>query len=98
MTNVTEHVVVDHEVIDQALEECVVEDEPRFWQIADSAFDNHGSIEVTEYGQQCVWVAAIAVPDVLQLITRRAQLSRTVGPELAVSLAMFDEAPQERNS
>src|SRR5215470_5352902 len=98
MTNSTEHVVVDHEVIDQALEQRVVEDEPGFWQIARSPFDDHGSIEVTEYGQQRVRVAAIAVPDVLQLITHRAQLSRTVGPELAVSLTLIDEAPEERNS
>ncbi len=56
-----------------------------------------GGVEVPEYGEQRIRVPAIAVPDVLERVAGRAQLARVLRPELAVSFALRDEAPQERN-
>jgi hypothetical protein len=84
VAHIAEHVVVDHEIVDQAFEQRVVEDEQSFRQIAHRALLYDGIVEMPEYGEQRIRVVAIAVPDVRKRVAGWAQLARLVGPEFAV--------------
>ena len=98
VANVTEHIVVDDEIVYQTFEKRIVESEQRFRQIAHRALCYDGCVEVPEYGEECIRVVAVAVPNVIERVAGRALLADVVGSELAIGLAMFDQAPKKCGS
>ena len=82
VANITEHIVVDDEIVNQTLEKRVVENEQRLRQVAYCALGDDRCVIVTEDGQQCPWVVVIAVPNIVKLVAGRTQHMDMLGSKL----------------
>jgi hypothetical protein len=82
VANVNEHIVVDDEIVNQTFEKRIVENEQRFRQIANRARCYDRCVEVPEYGEECIRVVAVAVPNVVERVAGRAPVTDVVARSL----------------